>query len=140
MSLVYIKDYLEELDKGISDKEWFLKDENKRLRGYLERSIKSFESKDKEIAELLQDRSHKRNKIEELKNSIAYLRKYIDLKEEYDKDYDFYYGNCCGMGDCSCEDAREYRDEDRIDLELKEKSLEYLKKIINMDKKDELER
>ena len=140
MSLVYIKDYLEELDKGISDKEWFLKDENKRLRGYLERSIKSFESKDKEIAELLQDKNNKRNKIEELKNSIAYLRKYIDLKEEYDEHYAFYYGNCCGMGDCNCDYGREYRDEDRIDLELKEKSLEYLKKIIDRDKKDELER
>jgi hypothetical protein len=137
MSLVYIKDYLEELDKGISNKEWFLKDENKRLRDHLERSIKSFESKNQEIKELNEEKWKKRSEIEVLNQTIACLYKYINLKEEYQNEYDSYYGTCCSYCDGGCSDHIEESNEIEIDLKLKEQSLKYLEDIIFKEKKKE---
>ena len=135
MSLVNIKDYLEDLDKNISEKEWFLKHENKRIRDSLERSIKSFESKNKDLEELKQKNSSKGRKIDQLNKTITYLYKYINLKEEYQKEYDSYYGACyyCDSGSCDNEESNETV----IDLELKEQSLKYLEDIIFKDKKKE---
>ena len=135
MSLINIKDYLEDLDKGISEKEWFLKHENKRIRDSLERSIKAFESKNKDLEELKQKNSSKGRKIDQLNKTITYLHKYINLKEEYQNEYDLYYGTCYYCDGGSCEEKEST--ETQIDLELKEQSLKYLEDIIYKDKKKE---
>ena len=137
MSLINIKDYLEDLDKGISEKEWFLKHENKRIRDTLQRSIKSFESKNKDLEELKQKNSSKGRKIDQLNKTITYLYKYINLKEEYQNEYDLYYGTCCSYCDGDCTDYIKQSDETEIDLELKEQSLKYLEDIIYKAKNKE---
>ena len=135
MSLERIKDYLLEINKDIPENKWFLKEDNKRNKQYLENAIKREDSYEKKISKLQSDLSDNRKEKEELKKTIAYLNKYISLKEEYDHEYTSYWGNCCSScnGDCNIDFISS--DEKQINLELKEKSLRYLETIINKGEK-----
>ncbi len=135
MSLINIKDYLEDIGKTISEKEWYQKHDNERIQKLLDRSIDSQKKQEETIRTQSSELCDERSKVEQLNLTIAYLNKYIILKEEYQQEYDSYYGTCCAYCDGNCSDHRDESNETFIDLELKEQSVKYLENIIKGEKK-----
>lgn len=135
MSLINIKDYLEDIGKTISEKEWYQKHDNERIQKLLDRSIDSQKKQEETIRTQSSELCDERSKVEQLNLTIAYLNKYIILKEEYQQEYDSYYGTCCAYCDGGCYDHIEESNETFIDLKLKEQSVKYLENIIKGEKK-----
>ena len=135
MSLINIKDYLEDIGKTISEKEWYQKHDNERIQKLLDCSIDSQKKQEETIRTQSSELCDERSKVEQLNLTIAYLNKYIILKEEYQQEYDSYYGTCCAYCDGNCSDRIEESNETQIDLELKEQSVKYLENIIKGEKK-----
>ena len=130
MSLINIKDYLVEYGKTISEKEWYQKHDNQRIQKLLDRSIDSQKIKEETIKKQSSELCDKERKVEQLNLTIAYLNKYIILKEEYQQEYESLYSSCCAYCDGNCSDERDITDEEVVDLELKEQAVKYLKNII----------
>lgn len=139
MSLINIKDYLEDIGKTISEKEWYQKHDNERIQKLLDRSIDSQKIKEETIKKQSSELCDERRKVEELNRTIAYLNKYIILKEEYKQEYDSHWGTCCGFCNCDSGDnyhmSSEENNKKTIDLELKEQAVKYLENIIKGEKK-----
>ena len=133
MSLINIKDYLVEYGKTISKEEWYQKDENERIQKLLDRSIDSQKLQEETIKKHSSELSDRYKKIEELNCTIAYLNKYIIVKEEYQQANDNYYGTCCSYCDGNCSEYLQESDESRINLELKGQNLRYLENIIKIE-------
>jgi len=136
VSLINIKDYLEDIGKTISEKEWYQKHDNERIQKLLDRSIDSQKKQEETIRTQSSELCDERRKVEELNRTIAYLNKYIILKEEYQKEYDSYWGTCCSFCDGGCSEYFEESYETEIDLKLKEQSVKYLENIIKERKND----
>jgi hypothetical protein len=136
VSLINIKDYLEDIGKTISEKEWYQKHDNERIQKLLDRSIDSQKKQEETIRTQSSELCDERRKVEELNRTIAYLNKYIILKKEYEQEYDSLYGSCCAYCDGNCSDQRDITDEEVIDLNLKEQAVKYLENIIKERKND----
>ena len=133
MSLINIKDYLVEYGKTISEEEWYQKHDNERIQKLLDRSIDSQKLQEETIKKQSSELCDEYKKIEELNRTIAYLNKYIIVKEEYQQANDNYYGTCCSYCDGNCSEYLEESDESRINLELKRQNLKYLENKIKIE-------